>query len=245
MRRGVQAARRYGPGVRSRVVPGSARHRTKGAARHAVGRRELAALIACLAAVTALAIAVIAEPGPLPGELGLVRQTQRLGQPWPALASLVRLSTGTEACLLAALPVTVWLGRRYGRAAAPAIVVALASMLVVQPVTKEIVDRPRPSERLVDVRADYSSESFPSGHSLSTTTTWGAASAYAWRAGRRRWALLLAAPVLLTAASSAIEGVHWASDALAGTLLGGIAAWLIVRSLGVSRGGRRPSPSTS
>jgi membrane-associated phospholipid phosphatase len=175
--------------------------------------------------------AVVARSGPLPGDLWLVRNAQRPGQPVPASAEFVRLTTSTEACLIAIIPAIVWFRRRNRPAVVPALAIALIWMLGVQPVSKELVDRPRPSEQQVDVRADYSSTSYPSGHSLSTTATWGAASAYAWR-NRRRWpAAALGLPVLLTGMSSSVQGVHWPSDAVAGTIIGGLAAWLIVRVL--------------
>jgi undecaprenyl-diphosphatase len=127
--------------------------------------------------------------------------------------------------------------RRHGRRAAPAIVIALMSMLVLQPVTKELIDRPRPTADHVDVRAEHTSTSFPSGHSLSTTTTWGAAGLVTWRAQRRRWAAVLTIPVALTGVSSSVQGVHWPSDAVAGTIIGGFAAWWIMRV--VPRSGER------
>jgi membrane-associated phospholipid phosphatase len=198
------------------------------------GGRAKTAVIVVGASATLLAmltVAVLADPGPLAGDLWLVRRAQQLGRPVPALASIVRVTTSTEACLVAAVPAAVWLARRHGRAVAPALAIALVWMLAVQPLSKELVDRPRPSEEQVDVRADYSSTSYPSGHSLSTTTTWGAASAYAWSRRRRRLAVVLALPVVCTAGSSTVQGVHWPSDALAGTIIGGVAAWLIVRSL--------------
>jgi undecaprenyl-diphosphatase len=189
------------------------------------------AVAIAVVAVGLLTWAVVAHPGPLPGDLWLVRNAQRLGQPVPALAELVRLTTSSEACLIATIPAIVWLRRRNARALVPALAIALIWMLAVQPVSKELVDRPRPSEHQVDVRADYSSKSYPAGHSLSTTTTWGAASAYAWRNGRRWTAAALGLPVLLTGMSSSVQGVHWPSDAVAGTIIGGLGAWLIVRVL--------------
>ena len=193
---------------------------------------QYATTVAAVVVAVTLTWAVLADPGPLPGDLWLVRHAQALGQPVPALAGFVRRTTSTESCLIATLPALVWLGRRHRRVAAGALAIALASVLVVQPVSKQLVDRPRPSHDLVEVRAEYTSMSYPSGHSLSTTTTWGAAAGYVWRRGRRKWAALLAMPVLLTGASSSVQGVHWPSDAVAGTLIGGLAAWLIVRALG-------------
>lgn len=179
--------------------------------------------------LAALTVGVVVDGGPLPGELRVVRWSQSLGGPVPTLAEFVRATTSTEACLVASLLPAGWLVRRHGRRAAPAILIVLCSVLVVQPVMKELVDRPRPTADQVDVRAEHTSMSFPSGHSLSTTTTWGAASLAAWRARRRAWAPVLAIPVVVTGLSSSIQGVHWPSDALAGTIVGGFAAWWVMR----------------
>jgi undecaprenyl-diphosphatase len=163
---------------------------------------------------------------------------QSRGEPVPTLAEFVRATTSTKACLVAALLPAGWLVRRHGRRAAPAILIALCCMLVVQPALKELIDRPRPTADQVDVRAEHTSMSFPSGHSQSATATWGAASLVVWRARRRVWAAGLAIPVVVTGLSSSIQGVHWPSDALAGTIVGGFAAWWIMRVVPLS-GGRR------
>ena len=56
-----------------------------------------------------LGIAVIAHPGPLPGELGYVRWLQGLDEPVPTLADFVWLTTGTEAALVVAALPACWL----------------------------------------------------------------------------------------------------------------------------------------
>lgn len=174
--------------------------------------------------VLVLTLAVLVHPGPLPGELGYLDWLQDLGEPVPTLADIVRATTGTEAALVVLIVPAVWVVWRYRVAGAIAVAIALASMLVVQPVMKEIVDRPRPSVEQVDVRAEHESMSFPSGHSLSTTTVWGGIAGFAWLHGRRGLAALAAVPIVLTFLSSGVQGVHWPSDALAGTLLGALAA---------------------
>jgi membrane-associated phospholipid phosphatase len=187
--------------------------------------------------LAALTVAVVRDGGPLPGELRVVRWWQSVGEPVPTLAEFVRVTTSTEACLAVSLLPAAWLVRRHGRGAAPAILIVLCSTLVVQPLFKELVDRPRPTADQVDVRAEHTSTSFPSGHSLSTAATWGASSLVAWRARRRVWAAALAMPVALTGLSSSVQGVHWPSDALAGTIVGGFAAVWISRI--VARAGER------
>jgi membrane-associated phospholipid phosphatase len=186
--------------------------------------------------VIGLAVAVVTHPGPLPGELGYIRWLQDLDEPVPTLADVVRATTGTEAALIMAAVPAVWLLARRGWRGAIAVAIAAATMLVVQPAVKDIVDRPRPSPQLVDVRADTESMSFPSGHSMSSTTVWGAIAGAAWARRRRIVAIAAAVPIALTFFSSGVQGVHWPSDAIAGTLLGATAAWLIVPQ--VEAGGR-------
>lgn len=181
--------------------------------------------------VGALAVIVMAHPGPLPGEVDYIRWLQDLGEPVPSTAEFVRLTTGTEGALLVAAVPMGWLLWRGGRPGAIAVAIALATMLVAQPLFKEIVDRPRPTAEQVEVRAEHESMSFPSGHSMSTTTVWGAAVGATWALGRRRWAAVAAIPIVLTFFSSGVQGVHWPTDALAGTLLGSVAAWLITDRL--------------
>ena len=101
---------------------------------------------------------------------------------------------------------------------------------------KELVDRSRLNATQVEVRADLSSKSFPSGHSLSTTTIWGAAAGLAWKRRRRTLAVAAFVPIVATGFASAVEGVHWPSDAIAGTLVGLIAAWAIVTTLNPGQG---------
>lgn len=182
-------------------------------------------------ALAALTTAVVLVGGPLPGEIAVIAALQRLGQPVPAFADVVRATTGTEGNLVAGAAPAFWLVRRCGRRGIAAVLICLAAMLVVQPVAKQLVDRDRPSAEQVDVRAEHTSRAYPSGHSLSTTTTWGLAAAMASTAGRRRWAAALTVPIACTGVASGIHGVHWASDAIAGTIIGAAFARLALAAV--------------
>lgn len=173
---------------------------------------------------TLLAIAVIIHPGPLPGDLAIVTWWQRFGEPIPTIAEWVRLTTSTEANLIVAALPAWFLVHRYGRLAAAAVAIGVVTMLLAQPLIKELVDRPRPTADQVDVRAEYTSMSFPSGHSMSTMAVWGVAVLVAAAMQRPRLAVVLAIPIALTSVASSIQGVHWPSDSLAGLLLGAISA---------------------
>ena len=176
--------------------------------------------------LVALTVAVMVADGPLPGEIGYILWWQDFGTPVPQFADVVRATTGTEGNLVLGIVPAVWLVRRHGGRGVAAVAVLLVAMLIVQPVSKELVDRDRPVAQQVDVRAEPTSLSYPSGHSLSTAAVWGTAAVLTWRAGRRRWSLLCVVPIACTGVSSAIQGVHWPSDALAGTIVGLGAAWI-------------------
>jgi undecaprenyl-diphosphatase len=177
-----------------------------------------------VAVVIGLTVAVVVHPDPLPGEVPAVRRWQMLAEPVPTLADWVRLTTSTQATLVVMALPAWWLITRHGRAGALAVAIVLVTMLVAQPVIKEVIDRPRPTDTQVDVRAPYMSKSFPSGHSMSTTAAWGTAAIVAARRGRPWLAVVLCAPIALTAVASQVQGVHWPSDAIAGTLIGAVAA---------------------
>ena len=184
----------------------------------------LASVALVVGAIVALSVAVVIHPGPLPGEQASIRRWQMLAEPVPTVAEWVRLTTSTQATLVVAAVPALWVIRRYRRAGVVAVVIVVGTMLVAQPVLKEIVERPRPTHAQVEVRAPYTSKSFPAGHSMSTTAAWGTAAIVAARRGRTSIAVALCVPIALTGAASQVQGVHWPSDALAGTLLGALAA---------------------
>ena len=186
-----------------------------------------------------LTLVIVSHPGPLPGEIAYIRWLQRRGEPLRTLAEVVRATTGTEGNLVVAVPAGIWLIHRHRSVGVRALSIVLVTLLVIQPVFKELVDRPRPAADQVEVRATHTSKSFPSGHSLSTTTVWGAACGLAWQRRRRSLAVGLAIPIVMTGVASGVQGVHWPTDALAGTLVGGLAAWAIVRVLNAGPGGDR------
>jgi membrane-associated phospholipid phosphatase len=223
-------------------------NRERHACQHAwVRGRSADALLsfAMVAGAVALAIAVVVHPGPLPGEQAFVRRWQLLAEPVPTLAEWVRLATSTQAALVIGAVPAFWAIRRHRRAGVIAVAVVAGTMLVVQPVTKEVIDRPRPTDAQVDVRAPYSSMSFPSGHSMSTTAAWGTAAIVAARRGRPSLTIALCAPIVLTAAASQVQGVHWLSDVLAGTLVGAAAAGAAASVLLRAENARRSSPPDS
>jgi membrane-associated phospholipid phosphatase len=91
--------------------------------------------------------------------------------------------------------------------------------------TELLVDQPRPTPDLVRVAASLPTSAFPSGHETTFTAVLGFL-AYCARLSWRRYAGVLVAMVLLAIAWARLyQGQHWASEVLAGVLLGGI--WLV------------------
>ena len=91
-------------------------------------------------------------------------------------------------------------------------------------VLKGWVERARPSDELVDVTAEASGFSFPSGHTVGTAALLGVLfflipAVVPWRA--LRWTLQLGCLLMVAAAGPArvYEGVHWPSDVFAAYLL--------------------------
>lgn len=123
---------------------------------------------------------------------------------------------------LAALGLVIWLFRRHARALAWWVITTMAAGGLLGVLLKLLVGRHRPD--LLDPVARAVGYSFPSGHALNATLAAGVFVLVLLphaRAGKR-WLLWGAAIVvtLLTGISRIVVGVHWASDVVAGWLLG-------------------------
>lgn len=177
---------------------------------------------AVLAAAVALAV-FAALNDRLPGDLSASRTVQEWPFPGEPFADILRFLSGTEFIVTigAVLAVAAWLaGHRR-----PALVLAagLAVMVLLQFGVKEIVDRPRPSPDLVDLRAGFTSPSFPSGHTMSPTYLYGflAAPAFAFPFTVRVRAAVMGVAVVFLALGGLANvwlGVHWISDVVGGYL---------------------------
>jgi membrane-associated phospholipid phosphatase len=108
---------------------------------------------------------------------------------------------------------------------AAATAISLAGAILLCQLVKLLVSRPRPP---VEHLQAVSSSSFPSGHATQASAFWLSLvlvlhAAHAPRAARRTAEVLAPLIVLAVAASRVYLGVHYASDVIAGMLLG--AGW--------------------
>ena len=124
----------------------------------------------------------------------------------------------------------LWLsGRR--RLSAFLALAALARVMSV--VVKELVDRPRPSDSLVNVVHQLSDPSFPSGHVLGATLFYGfliycAEDAIAGRTLRRVVQAGLVLAIGFMGYARVELGAHWPTDVLGGYALGLLILTLVV-----------------
>ena len=163
----------------------------------------------------------------LPGDTGTASWLQTLSFPGQSLADAVRSVTSTQLLLAAggALALLLWL-RGY-RLEALVFAAALIALPLLQAGIKEIVDRPRPTADLVELRAAFSSPSFPSGHVMSATYFYGfllylALSSPLPSLARAALAAVAAAVLALTGPANVWLGAHWPSDALGGYAWGAL-----------------------
>ncbi len=172
----------------------------------------------------ALSVVVGADGDPLRGDLRVTRWAQDLPA-FHTVARAFRWGMGTEGVLLGGAVVALGLWLAKWRHEAAALVVALIALRIMQPVIKSMVGRERPAEDLVERRAGFSSESFPSGHMMSAFVLCGMLAVVAWRLPLPRGVkvgvtAVLAVVVALNGTSSVYMGVHWPSDVLGGVLWG-------------------------
>jgi undecaprenyl-diphosphatase len=172
--------------------------------------------------VGSIALTVLATNNDsLPGDLDILRRMQDAAVPGLPLSRFVRLITTTQVVLAlgAAIAVALWLLRR--RRLAVLLAVGLLILPLLQHGLKEIVDRPRPPADLVDIRASFSSDSFPAGHVMSGAFFYGFLLYLSLREARPRVVrislITVSLGVLVLAGwVNVYVGVHWPSDVVGG-----------------------------
>ena len=214
--------------------------------------RRAGLLTAGVVALTAVAFALVADHGTLPG-------IQRLDDAWlrlmisgraPPLTVMAKVFN-VLGLVYVTLPVRIAvagflaLRRRWWHLAAFTAAVVVSELLIGS--LKGIYDRARPPGSLVAT----SGASFPSGHAIAASVTAVAAVIALVPPGRRRaaWGAAAVAFSILMGLSRAYLGAHWLSDATAGILLGtscallaALAAGLLQRRQQERRRRRPPGP---
>ncbi|MCH8995162.1 MAG: phosphatase PAP2 family protein [Chloroflexi bacterium] len=184
------------------------------------------AWLALLGLSTALAV-VAAQHDTLPGDVDIIAWAQDRAFPGDTFSDVIRAITTTQVVLGtgAAAVLGLWLlGRRWEAAL---LAVGLIALPLLQSGLKELVDRPRPAEPLVELRAGFSSPSFPAGHVMSPTLLYGFllylslrdASPSALRLVLGLWSAFV---LIFAGPPNVWLGVHWPSDVLGGW------AWALV-----------------
>jgi undecaprenyl-diphosphatase len=175
--------------------------------------------IACAAGFLALAT-VVSRQGSVGLDEPVTAFVSGLGispEIWRAMTNL-----GGFVLVPVGVGLVMWLlwQRRPGDAVVVA--VALVGATLFTDAVKDLVARPRPPDPVLGPATGFS---FPSGHTLNSTVTYGLVALYAWRShlpltARRVTIAVLAAIPFLVGLSRIALGVHYPSDVLGGWLAG-------------------------
>jgi len=157
----------------------------------------------------------------LPGDVDITEWVQGSLFPGMGVSRLVRAVGSTEVVLGTggAVAVVLWLMGRRRQA------LLLAMGLVVLPFLqhglKQLVDRPRPTPDLVELRAGFYSPSFPSGHVMSSALLYGLLLYLSLRIALPRmlkvalvgWCAFM---LVVSGPANVYVGAHWPSDVVGG-----------------------------
>jgi undecaprenyl-diphosphatase len=195
------------------------------------GTHKVAAFTLLWLALLPLSVALsvlAAQQTPLPGDARILSWTQDQTVPGSTVSEIARTLETTQLVLVIGWLSTVILWLTNHRKEAVIMAIAMIVLPLMQTGIKELVDRPRPSPPLVELRAGYTSPSFPSGHVMSATVFYALALFLAYRlpfsqllrAGMIAVSLFA---VVMAGPANVWTGVHWPSD-----ILGGYAWGLII-----------------
>lgn len=193
-----------------------------------------------LALFGALAVLVSVHPL-LPVDVAITQEFQENSSPWLRTFMLAVSYPGTVSWVFTTLILLAiaafWLFRFHLEAVTLALTFVGSSLLNLG--VKLLVERPRPTQPLVEVLQSATGKSFPSGHVMSYIAFWGMLFTFGFILfhGKHWWriALLIVSGlfVVLIGPSRIYLGDHWASDVLGAYLLGGLwlwtALWIYIR----------------
>lgn len=154
-----------------------------------------------------------------PGVTAFMEMVSFIGKGWPMIA----LALVVAACFF------VMNRHRECYAALGAL-----GIMVLNPLFKLLIDRPRPSADLVNALHDFGGLGFPSGHAFQSLVLFGLLISLATTHISKAWLRCsvqasLAFLILAIGLSRIYLGAHWPSDVLGGYLLGGVFLWLLVK----------------
>ena len=190
---------------------------------HTLTRRVSAPLavlaLTCLAAFVVLAV-VVSRQGAVGFDQPIIELVTSVGispDTWRAITGL-----GAPVLVPVGVGLVLWLVWQRRLADAVIVGVALIGATLFTDAVKDLVARPRPPGAEVGAATGAS---FPSGHTLNSTVTYGLVALYAWRshlalAARQVIVAVLVAIPFLVGLSRIALGVHYPSDVLGGWLAG-------------------------
>jgi undecaprenyl-diphosphatase len=157
----------------------------------------------------------------LPGDLDIAEWVQGSLFPGMGVSRLVRAVGSTEVVLATGGVVAVVLWLMGWRHQAVLLALGLVVLPFLQHGLKQVVDRPRPTPDLVELRAGFSSPSFPSGHVMSAALLYGLLLYLSLRIALPsvlRLALIgwCAFMLVVSGPANVYVGVHWPSDVVGG-----------------------------
>lgn len=202
-------------------------------------RGAVAVALVAAGCLTLLTTAVLVVD-PLFGELPALRAVHVSDGPVRAAAAAVSAATGSEvvAATAAACGLTLLLLRRRGDAVV--VGASVAAVLVIVPLLKPVVGRPRPD--LWPQTGEASAYSYPSGHAAATAALGLAVLVVLAHRPRSRTAVAAAVTsgLLTSAVAQLVLGRHQPSDLLAGWLLALVCVSVVVAARHAADGRRLP-----
>jgi len=170
----------------------------------------------------AIALSVLAGlHSRLPGDVYISEWVQGSLFPGMGVSRLVRAVGSTEVVLGTGAVVAVALWLMGWRRQALLLALGLVVLPFLQHGLKQLIDRPRPTPDLVELRAGFSSPSFPSGHVMSAALLYGLLLYLSLRIALPsvlRLALMgwCAFMMVVSGPANIYVGVHWPSDVVGG-----------------------------
>jgi undecaprenyl-diphosphatase len=186
--------------------------------------------------------------GTFPGEESLVRGVQNLQHPIATYFMEFITLFGTSYFLIVTAIVAVLALFALRRRREGFVALGILGLLLLSPLLKLIVDRPRPPLELVGLSEPFAGSGFPSGHTYQSLILFAFLLCLATMFINRTWLrwsiqISLVALILAVGVSRIYLGAHWPSDVLGAYVIGG--CFLLVLLLYYRRLSPTSDPATS